>query len=763
MNWQPLYPTAIYLLLVAAIVVLLIVARRIAVSEKTRRWPLFMLRGFLLAGLVVLLLNPIDRRETVLPPRPPSVALLVDCSQSMGLGVGESRIDRVKRTIDSVSRSVPIERPMRLDLFRFGKHLAKVPSVAELSANEESSLLGEALERLPSRIAGDRPEAVVLFSDGAVPETDQLNQMAAAFRELKVPVHAVLPTGGELRGDVAITKLAVPTRVTAGDQAIIRTTIESHGFDQRRVTVTVRPVDRPNATPLATLPITLRDRATPCELIVTADPSLGDLVLEVPVLDGEAVASNNRIPFRLIERDRKLNVLYMEGTAGQEYRWLRDALQEDSDIRCVSMTVNNQYASRPSLQRVDDRFRGFPATREELFKFDVVICSDILRSAFTPEQIAWTVELVDKRGGGFVMIGGHTSFGSGGWDRTPWEQLIPFDMTGRRDYLAQSFRVAIPEESQSHPIWKLLDDPDQNRRALAAMPAFSGTNLISRVKPAATLLGSTQTPLSRVGIMPVFACETYGRGRTFAMSTDTTLSWGRVFESQWGQGDNRYFRKFWRNVVRWLAENSRASQRRLLVQTDQVIYSPDEPIQLVAEAFDRDFKVTTDYRVTARLTTADASDVDADALPDGMEVALEPNPALQNYAATLPAVLSGRSYDPSNPMQRVKLEVTAWEGDEEVADASIELQLLHDSKEWLRPQARPDTLQRIAESGGGSVLSSASELEQLLRSFQSAPGESLVHQLPRWDRSLIWAAFLGLLVLDWTLRRRGKSLPAGGV
>ena len=47
------------------------------------------------------------------------------------------------------------------------------------------------------------------------------------------------------------------------------------------------------------------------------------------------------------------------------------------------------------------------------------------------------------------------------------------------------------------------------------------------------------------------------------MSSDTTVDWGRDFEHNWGEGDNRYFRKFWRNVVRWLAENSEASQQRL--------------------------------------------------------------------------------------------------------------------------------------------------------------------------------------------------------
>ena len=60
----------------------------------------------------------------------------------------------------------------------------------------------------------------------------------------------------------------------------------------------------------------------------------------------------------------------------------------------------------------------------------MIICSDISRGAFTPEQLEWTVELVNKRGGGFVMIGGNRSFGSGGWDQTVWDGLIPVDMSG---------------------------------------------------------------------------------------------------------------------------------------------------------------------------------------------------------------------------------------------------------------------------------------------------------------------------------------------
>ncbi|MCA9135443.1 MAG: hypothetical protein KDB00_01755 [Planctomycetales bacterium] len=766
-TWEPLYRNVVYVLLAMAIVATVLFARRIAVSDKTRHWSVLVLRGILLAALAVLLLNPINSHETVLPPRPPSVAFLVDCSQSMGLGTKQSRIEQVKQVIGTTARDVQKEREIGLPMFRFGKHLSKVPGLAELTATDDASLLSGALQRLSSRIADGQTRAVVVFSDGAVEIGDQMSELVAAYREQDIPVYTMLPDQNEMLGDIAITKLSVPSDVANGDKATIRGVIESRGFDGQRVVVAIRPADRPHSTPLATLPITLGRDTTACELVVTADPSYGDLAIEVPVQSGEAVSTNNRITFQLTKRDRKISVLYMEGTSAEECRWLQDALHADPDIKCVSMTVNNQYAARPQLQRIDDAYRGFPETREELFQYDVVICSDIAYTAFTPEQIDWTVELVSRRGGGFVMVGGYTSFGAGGWDRTPWEGLIPFDMTNRRDLVNQYFQVVVPEQAQSHPIWEILEDPQANRAALASMPPFSGTNLISRVKPAATLLGQTQSPLNQVGIMPVFACESYGRGRTFAMSTDTTVGWGTRFEREWGSNGNGYYQKFWRNVVRWLAENSLASQQRLIARTDQVIYAPDETIQLVAEAYDSEFKPTTNYRLTARFASGDSQNAStAQALThvtdvgsvDVGHVDLTAVPSAQHYTASIPAELPQSIDDPASPMQTVHLEVTAWDGDEKVATNSIELQVIHRSDEWLNPQSRPETLALVAEAGGGRMLTSADELNRLLRSFDVAAGEIMVHKLPMWDHWILWTLILLILGVDWTLRRRRAAV-----
>ena len=288
------------------------------------------------------------------------------------------------------------------------------------------------------------------------------------------------------------------------------------------------------------MPITLVDGEQAHELVIETDRAKGALTAAVAALPREAIAANNRVPFQITPRDDKLRVIYMEGSPSPEYRFIQDALEEDPNIKCVSIYVDNQYVARPTLHRVDNPGLGFPTTREELLTYDVVICSDIARSAFTPQQLEWTVELVNKRGGGFVMIGGHTSFGSGGWDQTVWDGLIPVDMSGRgparSPYYDGSFRVVVPPRAAEHPIWRIVDDPVRNREVLARMPMFHGTNLTDRLKPAATALGLSEAPLPGSGVVTVFSCQTFGRGRTFAMATDSTVAWGTDFEKTWGEG-----------------------------------------------------------------------------------------------------------------------------------------------------------------------------------------------------------------------------------
>ena len=767
LEWSSPYGGWLYFAAAIGIAGLVAAARSLAISDRLRSWWLFLPRVLVLGALVLILLNPVRKNELHLPPQPAQVDFLVDVSRSMAFDQPNNRASHVQAVIQGIDKRLEKPDHPRVQLYRFGAQLASASDLAALRPRDDASRLASALEQLPRRFSRIPPKAVVVFSDGAVEDADQLSEIAGDYRRMGVPIH-VYPVGADLlRGDVAIDDLVVPPRAEMGAKVTLHGAVRGTGYEGERVVVQVKPALNTLGAPLASLPITLGEQPTPFELVIEANPDLGELLLEVPAQPGEVTTQNNRVPFLLGTAKRKLKVIYMEGTGGNEFHWVRDALVEDKDIECLAMIADQQYVQRPRLQRIGDNYRGFPATREELLQYDCVICSDISLGAFTKEQLDWTVELVAERGGGFVMVGGITSFGAGGWDQTVWDQLIPIDMAGGKlgqGWLYHQFNVTIPEEAQSHPIWRIVEDPAQNRQVLAAMPPFLGTNYMQRLKPAATPLAYSATPIPNVNaIMPIFAVQPYGRGRTFAFAPDTTADWGRHFESQWGVGDNRYFRRFWRNLVRWLSENSTAGNKRLEIETDRVIYRAGEPIVVTARAYDDKMQQSVGYDLTARVKTPgensagnapgrsgerDASDI----------VSLTASAAAKSYTGEVESALPDAGAEGLTGGAAVvyarEVEVVARQGEKEIGRATVKIQILPDLREFRQPKPRRDILEKLAREANGRVLKFPGDIEFLMSELSADPGDSITSRQPLWDKSWLWGAIVFLLTIEWALRRR---------
>ncbi len=69
--------------------------------------------------------------------------------------------------------------------------------------------------------------------------------------------------------------------------------------------------------------------------------------------------------------------------------------------------------------------RGLPANAKELEKYDLVVVSDVPAHFLNTGQMAALDSYVSDLGGGLVMAGGEDSFGSGGYQGTRIEQIMP--------------------------------------------------------------------------------------------------------------------------------------------------------------------------------------------------------------------------------------------------------------------------------------------------------------------------------------------------
>jgi len=777
--------------------------------DVARRPGLLALRAAILGVLAAIILNPVRVDETPGSIERPKVFYLVDSSRSMALGKGSTRWDQVGRTIREAERSVPPETGPQVGVFRFGSRLAAVespfwrvapPGTAQVAEparpptpTDSDTLLAGSLEALAGRFGQTPPQAVVLFSDGRARDPGRIDPIARGYGRMRVPIHVVPVGDADVGGDVAIVSMVAPALVRKNTRVAVQLFVRSYGFKGKRAEVKLSalgPDGKPGAQ-LAREPIVLRDGLHPYTLAFESGEQDRRIEARIDTQPGEVSAANNAVAADLAIDHTKIRILYLEGSneryvvnrgifglGGSEvkgaYSPLQDALMEDPDVECVAILPGGPGGNFSSLVRTDERGRGLPETPSELFAYDAIILSNVPRDALSDPHLAWVDDWIGRRGGGLCMVGGPNSFASGNWADTSVGRMLPVELPSAGPDWTDPLTTLQPVASGAiHPIWHVTPDDVRNRALLKTIPPFAGSNAAGAAKPNADVIAwSDARPGDQARAVGV-AVQPFGRGRTMAMTTAISRRWAPDFAKTWGEGDARYYKKFWRNVAYWLTENSSIGRRRLLAETDKRLYRPGEPIALKAGAFDENASPTTDYRVVVSVEPKSAGDGASDNSPLlrpegvprpadakgplvawGEEFELARVPAEKGYAVALP-IADSRSLPAGNaPSQGLRIELTAYEGNTQVDSTALDVQVLDDPSEQQNPMPDHDLLRRVAEDSGGKVLRNAGDLSAMLTRLPISMGAPEIKKVPAWSRWWLLAALLGLITAEWVWRRR---------
>jgi uncharacterized membrane protein len=691
------------------------------------------LRLAALTVMGVVLCNPslvLSRRGDLPPGR---FAVLIDRSHSM-TGARSQRADQV---VGELFRSPALAG--RLDLLRFGSRI--LPLSRSGDADDESRLGQAVLQTLAGAAA--RPlDALVLVSDGRTTDPQNTAEMLRALVDAAVPVCAV-PAKEGYGGPPNLRVVSADHDQTpsAGEQFELRAGFSSSDPGLRTGTATV---SNDAGEEVARVALQFSRGKAQARITLTAPALNSAWRLDVDPAPGERYLDDNRALLALRPSRSAIRVLYMEGSpeslpdpeTGEPtpVRLFLPRAWKAAGIQVDTYGVGEQTARKQNLYRLHDGRRGFCPSREELQSYDVLICSDISLANFSEEQLEWVRQWVAEKGGGFMMIGGITSFADGGWHRTSWEKLIPFNMTGDRPARFDGFDLRFDVDSGArHPVLQISEDPEENVRILRRGVYLGGTNFVRSLKPAATALAWRSQP----GDMPVLALQSYGRGRTMAFTSDAAGGWGHTMMTTWGpEGgtSNEYYRRLWVNAVRWLAKNH--------LRGDSL------PAELKPSALHVDAGETC--RFTLRLLDLpDAAVTRAHLdLGDGRSVPLQrAAPGMWSTETTLTGTQS-RPWD--------VLAVMHDAGGREVGRASARVQVRAVSRE-LR-NTSPDTalMAALAQASGGKLCQSAADVRSFLQERMSHEARARAAQtdrIPRWDRAWLLTLLLGLLCGEWAWRR----------
>lgn len=551
-------------------------------------WGLIGLRIAAAAVALAVLSDPIssmvlERTES------PRLAVLVDTSASMGL---TDRLGRRKEVLASVLTGDALhalETRHRVHRYRFAEDLSPLPEdvIDSLSTEGTGTDIGGAISYLEGGSIAGRFAAAVLVTDGNFTAGRDPLRVAEG---LDMPVYTV--GIGDTLGvrDISVSHLTVNEVVYTGSNVPVEVGVRGRGYGGVRVPVTLREEGRI----LRSEEVTLDDREEERTVVFHVVPETEGVhryQLEVPELDGEITAGNNRREFAIKVLKSGLRVLYIEGAPRADMGFLMRSMEKDANLEVTSILIRPDGRTFPE---------PIPVSRTDWFSYDLVILGSVDYERIRP-WAPFLVAFVEERGGGLIAFGGPHSFEMGGYAGTPVGDLMPFGIAASaRGLSEESFVPDLTADGRTHPITRLDDDPAESERRWLELPPLPGMNQVGRAKPGATVLARHPTWRTEDERTPVIAEHRYGQGRVLGIAAQGLWRWDLMM---WGSGGtNAAYERFWNNAVRWITV--REGSRRIRVVSDKLQYHGGETIRFDGQVYDENYRPVEGAELTVAVRPA---------------------------------------------------------------------------------------------------------------------------------------------------------------
>ena len=224
-------------------------------------------------------------------------------------------------------------------------------------------------------------------------------------------------------------------------------------------------------------------------------PASGTFILEVEPKPRELQTENNRIERMVTVRKEKLKVLLVDSEPRYEYRYLKNYLEREEtiDLSVVLLSSDPEYSEQDR-----SALPTFPAAKDELFAYDVVLIGDADPSFLSHSQMQNLVRVRHRKGGRHPL---HRRRGvqPAGYRGTPLELLLPIELADARNPTAvghrhqSSFRPELTAEGRASPIFRFGDDEAASTQIWQQLPELFWYFEAPARSPAALVLAEHPT------------------------------------------------------------------------------------------------------------------------------------------------------------------------------------------------------------------------------------------------------------------------------
>jgi hypothetical protein len=706
--------------------------------------------GLLRCGIVFLLVLGMLRPTLVYTEthkEHATLVLLVDQSRSMQVRDSFDNTMRWDSLLATLKDCVPAIRDLGRDFevkpyaFDTEIHPLEVKDgKLVLSGNKpegQETAIGAALDDVLAQENGKRLLGIVLLTDGRqqalAPRDASAQDVAARLRHQGYPVFPVV--FGQSRGlggvqDVAVVDFPPPAAVFVKTQMAIHGEIKVSGYVNREI-----PVRALMESPEHEMRVIAQTRVTaksdgellPVDLTFTPETA-GEfkITLEAVPQPGELVTTNNQQSSFVQVLKGGLHVLYIEGDLRWEQKFLRRSLDASRDIKVDAIRLDPRHKETKPRDLLELLKPG---------KYDVYILGDVDSTAFDAKELEQLKETVNQ-GKGLIMLGGFQTFGPGAYSDTVLADVLPVQMdhldrqplggTIREDrHWSGPLQMTPAPRSLRHFALALAGGERENAAAWAKLPPLLGANRFSAVKSGASVLAEADGKEDR----PLLVSQEYGSGRVLAFAGDTTWQWIM-------QGFESAHKRFWRQIVLWLARKDQVADKNVWVRLDNTRYFPGNRVEFTAGARTPQNEPITDAEFKVEVLKPDNKPTSVVAIRRDEQVAGSFRETQQpgDYAIEVAATRKGEL------LGTARARFIVSQQDLELDNASADL----------------DSMKGVAKASGGEVIE-PERLPKWLTELMNKTDYLEVKQQTKktlWDQWSPFFVVVTLLTIEWYLRKR---------
>ncbi len=484
-------------------------------------------RGLAFAILLFALAGPLLVHENH-APLPDVVAVVMDRSQSMGLG---------HRTADAEKALAQIR-----------KELAAQPNLTVREASVTTTTGGEnngtqaftALNGLLADVPPGRVAGAILITDGQVHD-------APAAMTMKAPLHALI-AGARGERDRKLTIQNAARFAIVGQDAPMTVRVDDFGSDGGGVADLQVWVD---GKPLGARAVPVGHDAT----IHVPVNHEGENIVELAAEPGpaELTLQNNRAVVTVSGVRDRLHVLLVSGQPHAGERVWRNLLKADPSVDLIHFTILRPPEKQDATPIDELSLIAFPYRElfsEKLRSFDLVIFDRYFEQGILPMAYFENIANYVQDGGALLISSGSEFAGPQSIYRTPLANILPAQPTG--EVVAQGFKPQVTAVGLAHPVTRGLPGSNTNIDGKMTPPTWGrwfrmlGVNQVSG-----------QAVMSGPGNKPLLVLDQVGKGRVAELLSDQIWLWARGFEGGGPQAE------LLRRLAHWLMKEPELETEKL--------------------------------------------------------------------------------------------------------------------------------------------------------------------------------------------------------